>query len=183
MFGIFPAPILDGLHYSVSTLIYASEVPQITLAFIPFAFLTKRLPGPEGPRSISTQNKPLSNNDMDPNFITGFSDGEGCFSLTFIKSNLISANDRKGYKLKFNFSIGLHKKDSALLEMIIAYFGVGKIYKDRKDYIRYQVGSLEDLSVIINNFDSYPLITKKFAPPRGEGASPPPGGGRGLYSI
>jgi len=54
LFGIYPIPILDGLHYSVSTLIYAtSEVSDISLAFIPYVFW--KLPK----RFNSFQNKPL----------------------------------------------------------------------------------------------------------------------------
>jgi NADH-ubiquinone oxidoreductase chain 4 len=54
LFGIFPSPILDGLHYSVSTLIYAvaDSVSDISLAFVPCLFSTSK-------RLYSSQNKPL----------------------------------------------------------------------------------------------------------------------------
>ena len=29
LFGVYPAPILDGLHYSVSTLIFSSDTPSL----------------------------------------------------------------------------------------------------------------------------------------------------------
>lgn len=57
------------------------------------------------------------------------------------------------------FQIGLHKKDKALLEKIQSYFGVGGIYKQGPESIKYVVGSRNDLEVIINHFDNYPLIT------------------------
>ena len=42
-FGIFSSPILDGLHYSVSTLIYASDYAgDVSMALIPLVFLPKR---------------------------------------------------------------------------------------------------------------------------------------------
>lgn len=51
---------------------------------------------------------------LNPFFVTGFTDGEGCFSINLTKN--------KKYKTGFNvalfFSIGLHKKDKALLEQI-----------------------------------------------------------------
>lgn len=42
LFGIYPAPILDGLHYSVSTLIYTSDVPsEVLLCALPVLGLSK----------------------------------------------------------------------------------------------------------------------------------------------
>jgi hypothetical protein len=48
--------------------------------------------------------------------------------------------------------------------MIRAYFGgVGCIRKQGKDSIQYCVGTLKDLSVVIDHFEKYPLITQKRA--------------------
>jgi hypothetical protein len=49
------------------------------------------------------------------------------------------------------------------LESIRASLGVGQIYKHGKDSIQLRVSSIEDLQVIINHFDKYPLITQKLA--------------------
>ena len=46
------------------------------------------------------------------------------------------------------FSIGLHKKDTILLENIQFTLGVGKIYKEGKDIIQYRVESIKDLLII-----------------------------------
>ena len=35
LLGVYPAPVLDGLHYSVSTLIYSNSAEIFTMAFIP----------------------------------------------------------------------------------------------------------------------------------------------------
>ena len=61
------------------------------------------------------------------------------------------------------FRISLHEKDRALLELIQAFFGVGKIFQLAKDSIQYRVSSTKDLKVIIDHFDKYPLITQKRA--------------------
>jgi sRNA-binding regulator protein Hfq len=37
----------------------------------------------------------------------------------------------------------------------------GKIYKHGVDSIQYRVSSLKNLQIIIDHFDSYPLITQK----------------------
>ena len=60
------------------------------------------------------------------------------------------------------FTIELHERDIALLEMIKNTFrGVGKIYSPRKGIKQYRVTSIKELQVIINHFEKYPLITKK----------------------
>ena len=41
LFGIYPASLLDGLHYSVSTLIYTSDVPSGVLCALPVLGLSK----------------------------------------------------------------------------------------------------------------------------------------------
>jgi len=48
--------------------------------------------------------------------------------------------------------------------MIKAYFkGVGNIYRERDDSIRYCVSSIKDVAVIIEHFDKYRLTTQKRA--------------------
>lgn len=96
---------------------------------------------------------------LNPDYITGFVDGEGCFSLSLFK------DDRRlnGWQVKPIFSISLHKKDILLLEAIQRTFKVGKIYKHGIDSIQYRVSSLKNLQIITDHFDSYPLITQKRA--------------------
>lgn len=94
---------------------------------------------------------------LNPWFVTGFTDAEGSFSI-WIRS---SDNYTSKWKVQYAFSIGLHKKDLALLESIQRTLGVGKIYKQGSDGAQFRVESLKELKVIITHFDSYPLITKK----------------------
>lgn len=43
LLGIYPAVVLDGLHYSVSTLIYSSsEIGYASMSFVPLVFTSKR---------------------------------------------------------------------------------------------------------------------------------------------
>jgi LAGLIDADG endonuclease len=62
-------------------------------------------------------------------------------------------------------SIGLHKKDIVLLELIRSYFGgVGTISSQGKDILQYRVASLQDLTnKIIPHFENNPLISQKKA--------------------
>ena len=97
---------------------------------------------------------------LDPWFITGFTDAEGCFSLSILKTK-----ERKvGWRVKPVFQIDLHKKDQALLQQIQSYFcGVGNVYKHGPQSSQFRVESVKDLKVIIHHFYKYPLITQKFA--------------------
>ncbi len=94
---------------------------------------------------------------LNPNYITGFTDGEGCFFVGVSKD----IKFKTGYRIKATFQIGLHEKDIALLEQIKLFFGVGQITKLGIESVQYRVSSLGDLNIIINHFDNYPLLTRK----------------------
>ena len=96
---------------------------------------------------------------LHPLWITGFTDGEGCFTISINRNPKLKI----GWRIKQFFKISLHKKDKALLEYIQNYLGVGNIIKHGPQSIQFQVQSVEDLKVIINHFDKYPLITQKRA--------------------
>ena len=50
------------------------------------------------------------------------------------------------------------------MEIIKAYFkDRGKIYKHSETSVQYRVRSHEDIAVIIDHFDKYPLLTQKRA--------------------
>ena len=56
--------------------------------------------------------------DMNPWFITGFSDAESIFIINIIKNN----KHKTGWAVNSCFSIGLHKKDKVILEKLKKYF-------------------------------------------------------------
>ena len=61
---------------------------------------------------------------LDPYFVTGFSDAEASFIILILKEPKNITN----WTVKTRFSIGLHKKDTEILELIKSYFGgVGSI--------------------------------------------------------
>ena len=95
---------------------------------------------------------------LDPNFITGFTDGEGCFTLSITKSNQVKSS----WAIKPRFQINLHKKDLQLLESIQSYFCAGHISKTGSESYQLRIDSIKDIQVIIDHFDKYPLISQKF---------------------
>ena len=93
-----------------------------------------------------------------PWFITGFTDGEGCFGLYIYKNKA----SKMGWYVFLDFKITLHARDRDLLDLIKNYFGkVGVISKHGEQYINYGIRSLKDLQIIINHFDKFPLKTNK----------------------
>jgi len=59
------------------------------------------------------------------------------------------------------FIITLHIKDLELLKAIQNFFKVGTVSTSGEKFARYRVRSKEDLRVIINHFNIYPLQTSK----------------------
>lgn len=97
---------------------------------------------------------------LDPWFLTGFSDAEGCFIISIWKNNKM----KTGWSVNPLFQIGLHGKDIILLQQIQSYLGVGNISRKTDGSCLYSVGSIKDLEeVVIKHFDKYPLITEKYA--------------------
>lgn len=96
---------------------------------------------------------------LDPNYITGFVDGEGSFSISFTPRNF---KDVK-WEVRPSFSISQHRRNRGILFKIKEYFGCGTIRPNRKDNTyKYEVRSLEDLEKkIIPHFRKYPLQTDK----------------------
>jgi len=107
-------------------------------------------------KATTLQSSPVN---LNPWFLTGFTDAEGSFILSIYKDDTKTT----GWRVQAIFQIELHEKDLALLELTQKFFGVGKIYSPRKDLKQYKVRSTKDLQVIINHFDRYPLISKKRA--------------------
>lgn len=96
-------------------------------------------------------------NSIHPWFITGFTDAEGCFMISILKSSAY----RTGWEIQLSFQIKLHKKDLTLLENIQGSLGgIGNI-NTGKDFCAFRIKSLNQIFSLINFFDQYPLITQK----------------------
>ena len=99
----------------------------------------------------------IKNLELDPFYVTGFSDGEACFHLA-IGKNL---KYKIGYYVNPGFSIVLHKKDKELLGKFRKFFKNVGVLKVKKDIVQFRVFSINDLDILIKHFDQYSLITKK----------------------
>ena len=107
-------------------------------------------------------------------WITGFVDGEGCFSINFVKQpdrkekTRIRRGYKTGYQIAHEFAVAQGAKSIVSLKKLKKYFRVGGIYINRrydnhKEHLyRYSVVKREDLlNVIIPFFQKYQLRTSK----------------------
>ncbi|KKR21055.1 MAG: LAGLIDADG homing endonuclease [Candidatus Moranbacteria bacterium GW2011_GWA2_39_41] len=92
-------------------------------------------------------------------YISGFSDGEGCFSVSF--------NFREKLKTKIevrpSFAIGQNKRSLDLLQQIQKFFDCGNIRFSKTDQIyKYEVRNIDELrKKVIPHFEKFPLMTAK----------------------
>ncbi len=98
-------------------------------------------------------------NSLNPYWVTGFTDAEGCFSV------IISKRSNLNWRVQVSFEINLHIKDIAVLYLIKNFFGVGSVNsRENRSNCVYRVTKIEDLiKVIIPHFIKYPLLTQKYA--------------------
>ena len=94
-------------------------------------------------------------------YITGFADGEGCFSVSFNKREKL----KSGIEIRPSFSLAQNKKNLQVLKIINTYFGCGAIRFSMNDQTyRYEVRSIKDLQTkVIPHFKKYPLQTAKIS--------------------
>jgi hypothetical protein len=94
---------------------------------------------------------------LNPWFVTGITDGEGCFFLSIVKRN----SNKTGWIVLPSFQIGLQGKDIALLEQFKLYFEGGSIIKNGT-MASFRAQSIKELTKVISHFTKYPLITGKY---------------------
>jgi|TARA_B100001971_G_C17895677_1_gene385381 hypothetical protein len=94
-------------------------------------------------------------------WITGFTDGEGCFHISINKLPKMSL----GWQVLPEFRIVQHEKDESLLYKIKNYFGFGDVKINRIDHHgtrkEFRVRGLENLNKIIEFFEENELQTSK----------------------
>lgn len=107
-------------------------------------------------------------------WILGFVDGEGCFSINFVKQPDRQEKYRMrkgyltGYQVSHEFAVTQGARSISCLELLKSYFKVGNVYINRRhdnhkeDLYRYSVVRREDLiNVIIPFLEQNDLLTAK----------------------
>ncbi len=92
-------------------------------------------------------------------YISGYVDGEGCFSISFSKREKFLV----GWETKPSFSVSQNEDRAQILFLMQTFFKCGFIRRDYSDKtLKYEVRSLNDLvNNIIPHFEKYPLISLK----------------------
>jgi hypothetical protein len=92
-------------------------------------------------------------------YISGYVDGEGCFSISFSKRDKFLV----GWETKPSFSVSQNEDRAQILFLMQEIFKCGFIRRDFSDKtLKYEVRSLEDLIChIIPHFEEYPLVSDK----------------------
>ena len=95
---------------------------------------------------------------IDAQWITGFTDGEGCFHIGINSHPDMTA----GYQVLPEFTVVQHQKDIQILHALKAYFKCGVVRTNHGDRYAYRVRGIEHLtSIIIPFFEKHSLKTKK----------------------
>jgi hypothetical protein len=118
--------------------------------------------GSENPSSADNQQE-TSNSllELDPLWVVGFVDGEGCFSVSVHRNS--NARSTGGWQLHPVFHVYQHVDHRAVLEALIAVFGCGRLRPKGggSNVWTYAVDSLRDLEArVIPFFERYPLVVK-----------------------
>jgi LAGLIDADG endonuclease len=96
---------------------------------------------------------------LDPWYVTGLAEGEGCFCVSFA----LRPKLRTGLEARPSFSLSLNEKDLSLLQDLQAFFGCGWIRASRSDRtFKYEVRSIGDLlTPVLPHFEMFPLRGSK----------------------
>jgi hypothetical protein len=94
-----------------------------------------------------------------PSYITGFTDGEGCFLISFS----LRKKMRLGIEVRPSFSVSQHKRSKEIILFLQEFFKCGGVRFSKRDQnYKYEVRSVDDLTqYIIPHFEKYPLQTDK----------------------
>ena len=104
------------------------------------------------------------NSKLNPYYIVGLVDGEGCFCVSLNKRK-----DSPKPEVRLLFEIELRADDKEILERVKKTLGCGNIYyldyeryKKWKPHYKYKVSNIVDISTkVIPFFEKYPLQAKK----------------------
>jgi hypothetical protein len=116
---------------------------------------------------------PLDNTKLHPQWVAGFTSGDGCFKVSIRESKLYKA----GSRVVLLFVLTQHIRDELLLKSrtrvagkalgacgalgLVNFFGCGQTYS-YKDYIEFRCQSFKDnFEKILPFFDKYPILGVK----------------------
>ena len=98
---------------------------------------------------------------LDPRWVVGFVDGEGCFSVSVHRNPYVRKT--RGWQLHPVFQVYQHQRHRAVLEEFTVFFGCGRLRPKgpKSSVLTYAVDSLRDLEgAVLPFFERYFLVVK-----------------------
>ena len=92
-------------------------------------------------------------------YISGYVDGEGCFTVSISPRPTLSA----GWEVRPSLSVSQNGDRAEVLLLIQRYFGCGRIRPDRSDRtVKWETRSLQPIrATVIPHFERYPMLSGK----------------------
>ena len=105
-------------------------------------------------------NKSLKKIKLNPNFITGLAEAEGCFSVSVYSSKTAKFK----IKVKLEFIIKMLDNETELLTMVETFFNCGNLWHYPKDgTVRFRIADKSSIkNKLIPHFLNYPLRGIKY---------------------
>ena len=102
---------------------------------------------------------PLDEMKSIEDYITGYVDGEGCFTVTFNRRPKMLI----GWELRPSFSVSQNEDRRQVIDLIKEYFGCGYIRRDYSDKtVKFEIRDRDQLvNKVIPHFEKFPLISRK----------------------
>jgi LAGLIDADG endonuclease len=94
---------------------------------------------------------------LDPRWVSGFVDGEGCFHVSINKVPSMS----QGWQVLPEFRIVQHSRDEAILHRLRDFFGCGRVVLNRGTQKELRIRRLNDLKRVVEFFSETQLQSKK----------------------
>jgi LAGLIDADG endonuclease len=118
--------------------------------------------GSENPSGADNQQETVrSMLDLDPRWVVGFVDGEGCFSVSIHRN--ANARSTGGWQLHPVFHVYQHERYRGVLEDLVPVFRCGRVRTKGagSNVCTYAVDGLVDLETyVVPFFERYPLVVK-----------------------
>ena len=97
--------------------------------------------------------------ELKPDWVVGFTDGEGCFYVGVNPHPEMSA----GYQILPEFRIVQHQRDMKILYALKKFFRAGVVRRNHGDRYEVRIRKLSTLKEVVAFFEKHPLQTGKNA--------------------
>jgi len=85
----------------------------------------------------------LLNSNIDPHWMVGFTDAEGCYSIRITKS----LTTKTGYQVQLRYQITQHSIDKVFMNSLANFWGCGKVFlRYRENKVDFQILKFKDLT-------------------------------------